>query len=164
MPAILVDLLLFLAVEGFDAPRWSCRERASRWVERCGALAVPHLERGLAHPSLEVRRRCELLLRPHAARLALRDADALLAAHGSTPWVCDGSSPWSGWLLTHTMSALVRVESEHLPRGAPDWAEYRRATRRWVAGQLIAREPPAAILAAVQGMAEAEAEWHRSRP
>jgi hypothetical protein len=149
MAAFLADLLLFLAVEALDAPRWACRDRAYRWVAGCGAWAVSHLERGLSHPSLEV---------------ALRDADALLAAHGSTPWVCDGSSPWSGWLLTHTMSALVRVESEHLPRGAPDWAEYRRATRRWVAGQLIAREPPAAILAALAGMAEAEAEWHRSRP
>jgi hypothetical protein len=121
MAALLVDLLLMLAVETLDAPRWACRDRASRWVERCGEWAVPHLERGLSHPSLEVQRRCELLLAAEDRRIAVALERARCEADAAEKAVVAAAAAADEARIRRLKAALPFADKFLKARGRTPW-------------------------------------------
>lgn len=149
MDAVLgLYLYLHCQIVALGSPSWPVREQATAILRQTLPLSHPYLNLALRHPDLEVRRRAELLLEGWRGRLAVWHLSELerrlLDELGHTAW------PWVDSLPPdHPQRNLAQ---SYLPEGpcrtgAPDWTEYRLASREWAWQRLLAGDSPGAIWA-----------------
>jgi hypothetical protein len=149
---LVLECALSANVEQLGDRSYRRREEAHRALADFGRLAVPHLEKAQASPNPEIARRATLLLGPYEVEIADRRSRELMP----TDWP---RRPWLDlpeYAMGHYLS-LARSETSK--SGAPDWPEYREATRLWVRGCLLQRRPVEEIRSELDRMAEEERSW-----
>jgi hypothetical protein len=151
---LVLDCILTLLIDRLGHPRYAQRQAAHRRLAAAGALVRTALERAQAHPNAEVRVRVEQLLAPwQEQRLWVQSGRIRPTVWPHTPWLSLPQYGGSGYL------AQARKKLPAKGRGAPDWPEYRAATRLWVLSQLRQRRPRDEIVAELDRMADEEWRW-----
>lgn len=154
----LCSLLLAALLSLLGHEDYATREKASEALARAGLAAEPVLLVGSRCPDAEVKARCRALL----ARLARERLDADLASlraglagkgYDAWPWIDSLPPENRPWAVSHYLACSTAPV-----RGAPDWPEYREATRLWVQDSLAAGEPKAVLEALLAEMVERERE------
>jgi hypothetical protein len=147
-----LDCLLSFSVDQLGHRSYQRRAEAHHVLAACGRLAIPYLERAERRGDPEVARRAAILLERYADEMVDRRSRAILPTNWPRrPWLAlyDGS-------VTHYLSqARTHVKAT----GAPDWPEYREATRLWVRSLLLQRRPVEEILNELDRMATEERWW-----
>ncbi len=159
---LLLDCVFALLVDRLGDARYCRREMAHRCLAAAGPLARPVLERADNHPTPEVRERVRRLLARWEEERLWEQADRIRpTSWPRTPWLLlPDHGAYGGYLQ------LARRKGAGTGYGAPDWPEYRLATRLWVRSQLWQRRPTAEIVEELDRMAEHESRWlaqHGSR-
>jgi hypothetical protein len=149
---LLLDCVLSLTVEGLGDRSYRRRDAAHQALASCKRLAVPYLQRAEQHPNPEVARRVAILLEPYAEEIADTHSHAIKPTNWPRrPWLSLYDCP-----VTHYLAQA----REHIKAtGAPDWPEYREATRLWVRSLLLQRRPVEEIQSELDRMATEERWW-----
>jgi hypothetical protein len=151
---LVLDCVLTLLIDRLGHPLYAQREAAHRCLAAAGVLARPALERAQAHSNPEVRARVEQLLARWQERILWEQSGLILPTEWPrTPWLSLPRYGGSGYL------AQARRKLPAKGCGAPDWPEYRAATRLWVLSQLRQRRPRDEIVAELDRMADEERRW-----
>jgi hypothetical protein len=150
--ALVLDCALSLTVDRLGDRSYARREGAQQRLGAWGRLAIPHLHRAEAHPDPEVARRVAILLAPYAREIAdARSYQILPSQWPRRPWLT---------LYNGSVSHFLTEGRSHVTAtGAPDWPEYREATRLWVRSQLLQRRPVEEIRGELDRMAAEERWW-----
>jgi hypothetical protein len=147
-----LDCVLSLSVDQLGDRSFRRRAAASHRLAACGRLAVPHLQRAENHADPEIARRVAVLLGPYADEIADGKSREFLP----TNWP---RRPWIS-LYDYSISTYLSQARETVKKtGAPDWPEYREATRLWVRSALLQRRPHGEIQSELDRMATEERWW-----
>lgn len=152
-------LLPLPLTEQLASKSYKTRAVANNSLACLGRLAIPTIEyQSKSHKDPEVRARCRGLLSPYVYELAARDSLKILPRdYPRLPWFhceCFFYEEWGQYMDTarHLCGSIT---------GAPNWPEYRLATRLWLISQLVQRRPMPEILNRLDEMANVEINWIR---
>jgi hypothetical protein len=155
----MLECLFSLMIDRLGHGQYRQRAAAHSCLAAAGALARPALEGAENHPVPEVRARvAELLGRWEAERLWEQAGRLRPTSWPRTPWLSLNLPPLDGSYLSQ-----ARRKASGKGQGAPDWPEYRLATRLWVYAQLRQRRPTAEIVEGLDRMAAEERRWIESQ-
>ena len=149
---LVLDCVLSLSVDQLGDRSYRRRDSAQHHLAACGRLAVPHLQRAEYHPDPEIARRAAILLGPYADEIADQRANGFMP----TDWP---RRPWISLYDCSVSTYLSRAREAIKTTGAPDWPEYREATRLWVRSALLQRRPAEEIQSEIDRMATEERWW-----
>jgi len=149
---LLLDCVLSLTVEQLGDRSYRRRDAAHHALASCKRLAVPHLQRAEGHPNPEVARRAAILLEPYADAIADNRSHAIMP----TSWP---RRPWLSLYDCPVTPYLAQARTQVKTSGAPDWPDYREATRLWVRSMLLQRRPVEEIRNQLDRMASEERWW-----
>ncbi len=156
--SLTLTLLPFLIVGQLGHRSFPRREAAQRLLAAMGPCARSCLEASTSHPDPETRRRVELLQRPAWVQA---NAEAKVQRLGKLPWIHEyavGDTAFARYLLEGQTWTLPSKQ------GAPEWLEYREATRRWAVAQWLQKRPRRDILADLAIMRAEEKSWLAANP
>lgn len=149
---LMLNCLLSLSVDQLGHRCYRRRADAQQFLAAYGRLAIPYLERAEKHADPEVARRAAILLDRYTEEIMDRRSRTIMpTSWPRRPWLTlyDGS-------VTHYLSeARTHVKAT----GAPDWPEYREATRLWIRSLLLQRRPVEEIRNELDRMATEERWW-----
>lgn len=145
--------------EQLGAKDYRTRDSAHRAVAAMAAIAHPGLGLASDHPSAEVRERVQRLRAPWALEMADEKSRRILPRnYGKMPWIHDDVVYYR--LMYHYLNEARRTIAK---TGAPEWLEYREATRLLVRSMIYQKRPRREILDMLDALVFKEIDWWRQR-
>ena len=157
----LMLLLPYPLTEQMGSRSYRIRHRATNALVAFGKSALPCLElNSKTHKDPEVRERCAYLLRPYAYEIAERDSHVILpTSYPRLPWI--GIEDWGVWEELEPYLSVAKTKGLKGAGQAPDWPEYREASRLWIRSQILQNRPMQEIIDRLDIWTNMEINWIR---